>query len=201
MKKLLPIVTILSGAVLAPLVGLYVFMQAALPLVRAKAAEAAKQTTVEAPKKPWDFWTVEMDKLSDELETKLADVEKREVELVARESRVDAAMKELVQARAEIDTLRDELGKQIGQLKESEMKNLRTLAATYGDMRPKALIPIMRELSDDTIIKILAIWKPDNVRPLLDEISKNAAADPDMVRRAGIWSERLRLLPREPIEG
>lgn len=201
MKKLLPLVTILAGAVLAPLIGLFVFMQAALPIVRG--LKAAQETThpVEIPKKPWDFWTLEIDKLSDELEAKLASLTEREADLDGREARLAASMQELKQARAEIDALRDQLAKQVGQIKESEIKNIRTLAATYADMKPKAVLPIMRELSDDTVIKILAVWKPDIVRPLLDEISKNAAADPEMVRRAGIWSERLRLLPRDPVKG
>lgn len=202
MKKLLPALTILIGAGLGPSVGLFVFVQGAAPYIREAAARQHEQLeAVVIPRKPWDFWTVEIDKLSDELEAKLNDLSDREADLVAREARMAAAMEELNQARAEIDALRNQLNKHVGQLKESEMKNIRSLAATYADMKPRAAIPLLRELSDDTIIKILAVWKPDNVRPLLDEISKNAAADPEMVHRAGIWSERLRLLPRDPVKG
>ncbi len=202
MKKLFPALTILIGAGIGPSVGLFVFVKGAAPYIReAAAAQHDKVEAVIIPKKPWDFWTVEIDKLSDELEAKLKNLADREADLVAREARMTAAMEELKQARAEIDALRDQLTKHVGQLKESEMKNIRSLAATYADMKPKAAIPLIRELSDDTIIKILAVWKPDNVRPLLDEISKNAAADPEMVQRAGLWSERLRLLPRDPVKG
>ncbi len=202
MKKLLPALTILIGAGLGPSVGLFVFVKGSAPFIReAVARQQEKTEAVVIPKKPWDFWTVEIDKLADELEAKLENLADREADLVAREARMAAAMEELNQARAEIDALRNELTKHVGQLKESEMKNIRALAATYGDMKPRAAIPLLRTLSDDTIIKILAVWKPDNVRPLLDEISKNAATDPEMVQRAGVWSERLRLLPRTPVSG
>ncbi|WP_221030030.1 MotE family protein [Actomonas aquatica] len=202
MKKLFPALTVLIGAGVGPSVGLFVFVKGAAPYIReAAAAQGEHMEAVIIPKKPWDFWTFEIEKLSDELEGKLTDLADREADLVAREARMAAAMQELDVARSEIDALRAQLTRHVGELKESEMKNIRTLAATYGDMKPKAALPLLRELSDDTIIKILAVWKPDNVRPLLDEISKNAAADPEMVQRAGIWSERLRLLPRDPVKG
>lgn len=203
MKKLFPALTLLIGAALGPSVGLYVFVQGAAPFIREAAARQVEEQEKEEakPKKPWDFWTVEVDKLANELEDKMKDLSDREAELVAREARMNAAMEELEQGRAEIDALRKQLDAHIGTMKESEMKNIRALAATYAEMKPRAALPLLRELSDDTIIKILAVWKPDNVRPLLDEISKNAAVDPDMVRRAGLWSERLRLLPRTPVQG
>ena len=202
MKKLIPALILLFGAGVGPSIGLFVFVQGAGPLIREAALRRNEQiAAVVILKKPWDFWTVEIDKLADELEVKLADLSGREADLEAREARIAAAMAELTQARTEIDTMRTQLSKSIGELKESEMKNIRTLAATYADMKPKAALPLLRQLTDDTIIKILAVLKPDNVRPLLDEISKNADADPDMVRRAGLWSERLRLLPREPVQG
>jgi flagellar motility protein MotE (MotC chaperone) len=197
MKKMFPVLTILLGAFGGSAVGLFMFMQAALPIVRELAAKRAEEThAVEIPKKPWDFWTLEIDKLSDELEARIADLDKREGEVAAREERLAAAAQETQQARSEIDSLRKALAKNIGEIQASEAKNIRTLAATYADMKPNAAIPIFRELSDDTIVKILSVWKPDNVRPLLDEISKNANLDPDLVRRAGLWTERLRLLPR-----
>ena len=202
MKKLIPALILLFGAGIGPSIGLFVFVKGAGPIIREAALQ--KHDEIEAAvilKKPWDFWTLEIDKLSHELEAKLADLAGREADLEAREARIAAAMQELAQARAEIDSMRNQLSENIGQLKESEMKNIRTLAATYADMKPKASLPLLRELSDETIIKILAVWKPDNVRPLLDEISKNAAVDPEMVRRAGMWSERLRLLPRDPVKG
>ena len=202
MKKLIPALILLFGAGVGPSIGLFVFVKGAGPIIREAALRQSDQhEAVVLPKKPWDFWTVEIDKLADELEAKLADLAAREADLEAREARMAAAMQELKQARSEIDTMRTQLAKSIGQLKESEMKNIRTLAATYADMKPKAALPLLRELTDDTIIKILAVWKPDNVRPLLDEISRNAGADPEMVRRAGMWSERLRLLPRDPVKG
>lgn len=199
MKKLLPVAIILIGAVLAPLVGLFVFVQGAMPFVQAAAAKRTETAQAALPKKPWDFWTVEIETLSGELEAKLADLSNRENLVTAREDRVAASMAELRQARAEIDALRNELNKQIATIQEDEAKNIRTLAATYAEMKPRAALAIMRELSDDTIVKILSVWKPDNVRPLLDEISRSAATEPDLVRRAGVWSERLRLMPRAPV--
>ena len=145
MKKLFPALTILIGAGIGPSVGLFVFVKGAAPFIRE--AAALRHDEIEAviiPKKPWDFWTVEIDKLSGELEAKLKNLADREADLIAREARMTAAMEELKQARAEIDALRDQLTKHVGQLKESEMKNIRSLAATYADMKPKAAIPLMR---------------------------------------------------------
>ena len=196
MNKFLPLLIVLFGAVGGSMTGLFVFVQGAAPLLRQAKAATEEDAAVVLLRKPWDFWTLEIAQLSDELEGRLTSLDAREADVVAREDRLAAAMLELEQARSEVQNLREELSRQVGQIQEDEAKNLRNLAKTYGEMKPAAALPIMRELSDDTVVKILSLWKPDQVRPLLDEISKNAGHDPDMVRRAGFWSERLRLVPQ-----
>jgi hypothetical protein len=74
-----------------------------------------------------------------------------------------------------------------------ELKNLKTLAATYSNLSPKAMLNIFKEMDDVSVVKLLALMKTDVVSPLFEEMSKQAASDPAMAKRVAQLSEKLRL--------
>jgi flagellar motility protein MotE (MotC chaperone) len=191
-----PIVTVASSLFLAIAVGVLTFQRAASVLVthvlelRAKAATAAPKK-----EKGWDFWTIEIENLSNELKEEKAKLHKQAEGLEQREMRLAAERKELDAMRAEIEALRKEIADKVITIRDDEAKNLRALSQTYTNLTPRAAVAIFREMDDQTAVKILFLMKPDVVGPIFEEMSKTSGTDGSpLSRRAAILSEKLRLL-------
>ncbi len=192
-----PFVTAAASLLLALSVGLFTFWRAATVLV-IQAIELRQQAALAAaPKKEkgWDFWTIEIENLSNELKEERARLRK-EVEVVEqREARVVAEQKELGTMRSEIDALRKEIAEKVISIRDDEAKNLRALSQTYTSLTPRAAVAIFREMDDVTAVKILSLMKPDTVGPIFEEMSKTTGTDgTPLSRRAAVLSEKLRLM-------
>lgn len=160
-----------------------------LPVASATAAGHPK-----AAAKAWDFWSEEIDNLSNDLKEERERLRTLSAQLDQRAARIAAERKELDQARAEIDSTRNEVKGLITEIGESESKNLKSLAATYSNLTPRAAVAVIRELDDTTAVKILFLMKPEAVSPIFEEMSRTADTDGTLAKRAASLSERLRLL-------
>lgn len=154
----------------------------------------AEQTNVERKKLGWDFWTVEIENLSSELKDDLAGIKQREEALSQREAQITREERELAQARADLDAIQKQISDRVIQMSSDEKLNLKKLAATYSILQPAAAVAIIRELDDNTAVKILSLMKPDEVAPIFDQMSKSAGADGSLARRAALLSDKIRLL-------
>jgi hypothetical protein len=194
MKKLTnPIVLVALGLFLGVGTSLFMFMKAAAPLVAAAKLTRVKTHEPVKPDAPWDFWTIEMENLAAELKDAKAGLKKREDELIAREGRFTAERLELAKQRQQLEALRAEIANTMVSIKEDELRNMKTLAATYSNLSPKATLTIFKQMDDATVVKLLALMKTDIVSPLFEEMGKQAIADPAFAKRAAQLSEKLRL--------
>ena len=191
-----PLVSSGLALVLSVAVGLYAIWRAMTPaLAQLMAARAAAAAAAQPKKeKGWDFWTIEIENLANELKEQKAVLEKRSELIDQREARLVAEQKELATMRGEIEGLRNEISEKVVAIRADEAKNLRTLAQTYANLTPRAAVSIIRELDDTTAVKILSLMKPDIVGPIFEEMSKTTGADGPLARRAAILSEKLRLV-------
>jgi len=192
-----PLVTAGMGLILSLAVGLFVFWRAAGTLVIEAMEVHALARAAAAPKKEkgWDFWTIEIENLSNELKEERARMAKQTDLLEQREARLAAERKELGAMREEIEGLRKEIAEQVISIRDDEAKNLRALSQTYGNLTPRAAVAIIREMDDVTAVKILFLMKPDVVGPIFEEMSKTSGTDgTPLSRRAAILSEKLRLM-------
>jgi flagellar motility protein MotE (MotC chaperone) len=192
-----PFVTAATGLLLSVAVGVYLFWRTAQPIVVQIMAQRAKAAAAAAPKKEkgWDFWTIEIENLSNELKEERARQKKQAELLDQREARIAAEQKELATMRGEIEGLRQEIAEKVIAIREDEAKNLRSLAQTYTNLSPRAAVAIVRELDDITAVKILFLMKPDVVGPIFEEMSKTTGSDgTPLARRAAVLSEKLRLM-------
>jgi len=192
-----PFVTAGMGLILSLAVGLFMFWRTAGVLV-VEAMNARAQALAEShPKKEkgWDFWTIEIENLSNELKEERARMRKQAELFEQREARAAAERKELAAMRDEIEGLRREIAEKVISIREDEAKNLRALSQTYANLTPRAAVAIIREMDDVTAVKILFLMKPDVVGPIFEEMSKTSGADGSpLSRRAAILSEKLRLM-------
>ena len=192
-----PFVTAGMGLILSVVVGLFTFWRAAGTLVVDAIEIRAKAKAAAQPKKEkgWDFWTIEIENLSNELKEERARMRKQADLLEQREARVAAERKELATMRAEIEGLRKEIAEKVISIRDDEAKNLRALSQTYANLTPGAAVAIIRELDDVTAVKILFLMKPDVVGPIFEQMSKTNGSDgAPLSRRAALLSEKLRLM-------
>jgi len=189
-----PIVVIAIALLLGVGTGLSMFWKAALPLIAASQAARAKAVDEGKPDAPWGFWTIEIENLASELKDQKAVFKKREEELAQREERLNAERQELTKQRQQLEALRSDISSRITSIQADEMKNLKSLVATYSNLTPKSTLTIFKEMDDTMVVKLLSLMKTDIVSPLFEEMSKQAASDPAMGKRVATLSEKLRLL-------
>jgi len=189
-----PIVVLAIALLLGVGTGLGMFWQAAVPLIVAAKAARAKAADAGKPEAPWGFWTIEIENLASELKDQKAVFKKREEELAQREERLNAERQELSKQREQLESMRNDISGRIVSIQADEMKNLKSLVATYSNLTPKSVLTIFKEMDDTMVVKLLSLMKTDVVSPLFEEMSKQSAVDPVMARRVAILSEKLRLL-------
>jgi flagellar motility protein MotE (MotC chaperone) len=189
-----PIVVLTIALLLGVGTGLGMFWKAAVPLIAAAKATRAKVADEGKPEAPWGFWTIEIENLASELKDQKAVVKKREEELAQREERLNAERQELTKQRQQLESLRDDITGRITSIQSDELKNLKSLVATYSSLTPKATLTIFKSMDDGMVVKLLSLMKTDVVSPLFEEMSKQAATDPAMGLRVAALSEKLRLL-------
>jgi|GEM_PF-1919254 hypothetical protein len=146
----------------------------------------------------WTFHTKEIQELVDSLDGKRRDMDKRQSDLEALQTRLDNEKKELLDERAKLEALENGIGNTIVQSKESEMQNLKSLASTYSAMNPDAVVSVMNEMDDNTVVKILALMKSDTVGSIFEAMEKVPNQGPVMSERISRLTEKLRLYKQSP---
>lgn len=189
-----PIVVLAIALLLGVGTGLGMFWKSAVPLIAAAKAARAKAVEASKPEAPWGFWTLEIENLASELKDMKAVVKKREEALAQREERLNAERQELAKQRQQLEAMRLDISNRIISIQADEMKNLKSLVATYSSLTPKAVLTIFNQMEDTMVVKILSLMKTDTVSPLFEEMSKQGASNPAMARRVAVLTEKLRLL-------
>jgi flagellar motility protein MotE (MotC chaperone) len=189
-----PLFASLFGLALSVATGVYLSVRALGPLLAKAAVVAEKEAPEELRHRGWDFWTIEIDNLSNELKEERAKLRKQTELVDQRAARVTAEEKELAKVRTDIERLRREIADKVVEITADEAKNIRTLAQTYTNLTPRAAVAIFRELDDNTAVKILSLMKAETVGAIFEEMAKTAGAEGPLARRAALLSERLRLM-------
>ena len=197
MKKLTsPMVAAILGLVLGLGTGLFTFYRAAqIAFDRAVSLSPHKDKLVnDERERGWNFWTIEIEELANELKGERDRIHKQGEQLDRREAQLAAEKQELNKVRSEIEGMRQEIASKVIEINADEAKNIRSLAQTYTVLTPKAAVSIIRELDDVIVVKILSVMKPDVVAPIFEEMSRSVGTDNSPARRAALLSDRLRLI-------
>ena len=160
----------------------------------AKAIPALPQVAPEAKAKGWDFWTIEIENLANELKEERTRLKKQAEQIAQRETRLAAEEKEFAKIRADVEAVRKQVTDRVLEISADEAKNLKTLATTYSNLTPRGAVTILKEMDDVTVVKILALMKSDAVSPIFEEMSKSGGADNSLAKRAAQLSEKIRLM-------
>jgi flagellar motility protein MotE (MotC chaperone) len=111
-------------------------------------------------------------------------------------SQVTAERQEVEKVKNEILRLRKELEARIVEVNEHERENLKNLGQTYTAMLPAGAAVILREIDEDSAVKILSQMKPKSAALVLGEMARivDKTSDEPPARRAARISDKLRLM-------
>jgi len=197
MKKLAnPLVAAVLGLILGLGTGLYTFYRASRQAVEhaMKLIPHKDKLVNEERERGWNFWTIEIEQLANELKDEKEKVLKQDEQMERREAQLAAERQELNKVRTELEGIRQEIATKVIEIKADESKNIRSLAQTYTNLTPKAAVAIIKELDDLNVVKILSVMKPDVVAPIFEEMSRTAGTDGTLARRVAALSDQLRLI-------
>ena len=146
------------------------------------------------PPRFWSFKTEEIDTMISELKSERKKLEKRESDLEQTSAHIEAERQELDKVKASIKAMRDEISREIPEIQEVEVKNIKSLVQTYSNLTPAAAVAIFRDMDDHTVVKILSMMKADKVAAILQEMSKTPDKDGTLSTLAARITDKLRLL-------
>lgn len=137
----------------------------------------------------WDTHNPEVDQLVEDLKREKADLEKREELLRGLETRLASERAELNTITQRVHQLQVEFDQHVVRVKEEESTNLKKLARMYAAMSPEGAAVILKELEDQSIVKIFMFMKDTESAPLLEALALGGDLE---AKRAAAISEQLR---------
>jgi flagellar motility protein MotE (MotC chaperone) len=173
-----------------------------------KKEEAEKAAAAVPPPPPWNFKTDAVDELINELKASKEGLLEEMKDLSVLQMQIAAERQEVEKLKAEVVRLRSELDSRVLEVQEYEKDNIKKLVNAYSKMPPESAVPILFELDEDTVVKIMSMMRPDAVSNLLgrmallvDKSGKGSSGLPDGLavkeespaRRAASISDKLRL--------
>jgi flagellar motility protein MotE (MotC chaperone) len=155
---------------------------------------------VEGTPEHFNFFTREIDQLSNDLRDQLGKIDARELELQRLEERLTSERAELERLRKDMQVVRDQLSKVIIEVKESESKNIKELSGIYADMPPEEVVNIFGELEDDFVVKILTQMPRDAIGPIFEAMATSPENTEVMRQRVARLTEMMRMMVEEKSE-
>lgn len=138
----------------------------------------------------WAFHNPEVDLLIVELKQEKASLAKREAQLKELAERLQAERLEINLVLQAVQQLQTEFDNNIVRVTAEEATNVKKLARTYAAMTPEGAAPILKQMDETTLVKILATMKESETAPILEAMAQQGEAN---AKRVAAISERLRL--------
>lgn len=137
----------------------------------------------------WEFKSQEAEMLIQELRIEKETLARREKDLNELAERLKTERLEINVVTQAVYQLQMQVEASIVRINAEEAVNIKKLAKTYAAMSPDGAAPIMKEMEETTLIKIVALMKEAESAPILEAMSK---ISPDDAKRVAKVTERLR---------
>jgi len=193
---------ILQNSLVSSILGLLLYVVVTVLVWKAPATviegEPAQEEIVAKAKQAvpsWEFQSQEADLLINELKTEKAALAKREKDLDDLAERLKAERLEINVVTQAVHQLQAQVEASIVRINAEEAVNIKKLSRTYAAMSPEGAAPILKEMEEPTLIKILAIMKETETAPILEAMSKLGV---DEAKRVARITERLRFYLSQP---
>ena len=143
----------------------------------------------------WNFETVQLEDLRDELAKEREVIERERQELAALQAQVEQETAEMTELRDEIDELRESVQKEFTKIEVSEEANLKSLAKVYSAMKPQPIVKLFREMEEELVVKIMSVMQAETAAGILEEMTQDGN-DRQVIERAVQITDKLRKLQK-----
>ena len=189
-----PLVSSLLGLILYVVVTVVVW-KAPAHIVEGEPAQEEIVAKAREAKPSWEFKSQEADMLIAELKLEKEGLAKRKKELDEFAERLQVERMEINVVTQTVYQLQKQVEASIVRINAEESNNLKKLSRTYAAMSPEGAAPILKEMEETTLTKILALMKETETAPILEAMSK---LGPDEAKRVANISEKLRFYLSQP---
>jgi flagellar motility protein MotE (MotC chaperone) len=138
----------------------------------------------------WEFHNPEVDQLIAEMKQEKESLAKRDAQLKEFAERLQTERLEINLVLQAVQQLQTEFDNRVVRVTAEESANVKKLARTYAAMTPEGATPILKQMDETTLVKILATMKESETAPILEAMAHQGVAD---AKRVAAISERLRL--------
>jgi len=189
-----PIVSSLLGLILYAVITVVVWKAPAHVIEGEPAQEEILAKAKEATPS-WEFQSQEADLLISELKIEKAALAKREKDLNDLAERLKTERLEINVVTQAVHQLQAQVEANIVRINAEEAINIKKLSRTYAAMSPEGAAPILKEMEEPTLIKIVALMKETESAPILEAMSRLGA---DEAKHVAKITERLRFYLSQP---
>ena len=145
----------------------------------------------------WVFQNPEVDQMIVELKREKEALAAREQKIKDLEARLASEQQEISVVMEVVERVQKELNQTIVRIKQEEIPNLKKLAKIHAAMSPEGSAAILKEQTDEEILKVLFYLKPGETGPILEAMG---SAGKNEAQRAAQLTERLRRSIEKPPE-
>ena len=155
------------------------------------------QTDYSAEDDPsWRFRNPEFNEWVSQIQNEKERLDQRQQELDEWQTRLDTEVQEISTVTQMVCQLQSDFDKNVIRFKAQEGDNVKHQAKLISAMSPAGAVAICQQMSDDDVVRILFVMKPDEASAILETLGKMG---PDEARRAALLTERLhQVLPEPP---
>jgi flagellar motility protein MotE (MotC chaperone) len=189
---------ILQSSWLAILIGGLLYLGMTMAILRpgqfASAGMAAESRPLSADDDPsWRFHNPEFNQWVTQIKEEKDALALRTQQLDELQARINADRQEINTVTQTVARMQSDFDMNVVRFKSQETENVRHQAKLIAAMSPEGSAAMIKEMSDDDIVRILFIMKTDQASLILDTLSKLGATE---ARRAAILTIRLhKVLP------
>lgn len=144
----------------------------------------------------WRFRNPEFNEWVSQIQNEKERLDVREQELDEWQTRLNTELQEISTVTQMVSQLQSDFDKNVIRFKSQETDNVKHQAKLISAMSPEGAVAIFQQMSDDDVVRILFVMKPDEASAILDTLSKMG---PDQAKRAAVLTERLHQVLPEPV--
>ena len=145
----------------------------------------------------WNKQVHEFSKILLDLKTAEEQQQERQQQLDKLAEQLSNEREALNLLKQSIEILQKELERQIILIKDSEVKNFKTLAETYTNMTPEAVAKLFAELEESSVIKVMHFLAPDVLGPILQAMAQDLAKNKEKAPKINHLLETFRLSTKD----
>ena len=134
----------------------------------------------------WRFRNPEINEWISQIQNEKSRLDLREQQLNELQTRLTTELQEMSVVTQTVSQLQSDFDRNVVRFKSQETDNVKHQAKLIAAMSPEGAVSMFGQMSDEDVVRILFVMKPDQASAILDTLSKSGEA-----KRAALLTERL----------